>query len=350
MEYAPSTCRARAQRGGTPFQTTLGPYDYWAIEYAYKPIAPADRGSAELQRIAARSTEPLLAYGTDEDQPSASTPRRCSSTWATTRWPLPPSAWRSRATCSSARKRASSRPTRLRRAAPLGGLCVARRRPRRGRAGAPDRRRAHAARLPRQRARPAAAGAERPAAPGARPARAHVLAADGLAVSPALQRRLAPDFLERADDPGAAPPTTRAAAAARPAARAAGPVDERRRGRAHARQRRQGRPAGRGVPAVRALCSGSAATSGASWRQGGIIAPRAANCSATVNRLATACCAPARRPGRCAQPAARAGACAAGALDKALERRAPGAETRAHLPDSADAEQALAARLDRAGV
>ena len=51
---------------GTPFNTTLGPYDYWAIEYAYKPIA-AENEAAELQRIAARSAEPLLAYGTDED-------------------------------------------------------------------------------------------------------------------------------------------------------------------------------------------------------------------------------------------------------------------------------------------
>ena len=53
-----------------PFQTTLGPYDYWAIEYAYKPMAagikPEDE-RAELQKIAARSSEPLLAYGTDED-------------------------------------------------------------------------------------------------------------------------------------------------------------------------------------------------------------------------------------------------------------------------------------------
>ncbi len=51
---------------GTPFNTTLGPYDYWAIEYAYKPIAPQDE-AAELRRIAARSSEPQLAFGTDED-------------------------------------------------------------------------------------------------------------------------------------------------------------------------------------------------------------------------------------------------------------------------------------------
>ncbi len=66
MEYAPINLPLSGELGGTPFQTVLGPYDFWAIEYAYKPITPADE-AAELQRIAARSGEPLLAYGTDED-------------------------------------------------------------------------------------------------------------------------------------------------------------------------------------------------------------------------------------------------------------------------------------------
>lgn len=70
MEYNAVNLPRPGQRGGVPFQTTLGPYDYWAIEYAYKPlpagIKPAEE-RAELQRIAARSKEPLLAFGTDED-------------------------------------------------------------------------------------------------------------------------------------------------------------------------------------------------------------------------------------------------------------------------------------------
>jgi Met-zincin/Domain of unknown function (DUF5117) len=66
MEYAPINLARPGQAGGTPFQTVLGPYDYWAIEYAYKPIAAGEE-KAELQRIAARSAEPQLAYGTDED-------------------------------------------------------------------------------------------------------------------------------------------------------------------------------------------------------------------------------------------------------------------------------------------
>jgi hypothetical protein len=66
MEYNAINLPRPGQRGGTPFMTTLGPYDYWAIEYAYKPI-PTQEENAELLRIAGRSNEPLLAFGTDED-------------------------------------------------------------------------------------------------------------------------------------------------------------------------------------------------------------------------------------------------------------------------------------------
>jgi hypothetical protein len=44
----------------------LGAYDYWAIEYAYKPLE-ASRETLELNRIASRSTEPQLAYADDAD-------------------------------------------------------------------------------------------------------------------------------------------------------------------------------------------------------------------------------------------------------------------------------------------
>ncbi|HEY6134218.1 MAG TPA: zinc-dependent metalloprotease [Rubrivivax sp.] len=54
------------EKYGPVFRSALGPYDYWAIEYAYKPIETQDEG-AELRRIAARNTERELAYGTDED-------------------------------------------------------------------------------------------------------------------------------------------------------------------------------------------------------------------------------------------------------------------------------------------
>jgi hypothetical protein len=70
MEYAPINLPRPGRSGGTAFQTALGPYDFWAIEYAYKPMPPGttrEQESAELQRIASRSSEPALAYGTDDD-------------------------------------------------------------------------------------------------------------------------------------------------------------------------------------------------------------------------------------------------------------------------------------------
>jgi hypothetical protein len=66
MEYAAINLPRPGEPAAAPFQTTLGAYDYWAVEYAYKPIAPEQEAS-ELARIAGRSGEPALAYATDED-------------------------------------------------------------------------------------------------------------------------------------------------------------------------------------------------------------------------------------------------------------------------------------------
>src|SRR5262249_48352522 len=59
MEYAPINLARPGEQVAAPFQTTLGPYDYWAIEYAYKPIAH-EQEPAELAKIASRSAEPEL--------------------------------------------------------------------------------------------------------------------------------------------------------------------------------------------------------------------------------------------------------------------------------------------------
>jgi hypothetical protein len=70
MEYNAVNLPRPGERAGVPFQTALGPYDFWAIEYAYKPLPPGTTPEAEraaLQAVAARSSEPLLAFGTDED-------------------------------------------------------------------------------------------------------------------------------------------------------------------------------------------------------------------------------------------------------------------------------------------
>jgi hypothetical protein len=66
MEYTPVNLALKGEKQGAYFTPTLGAYDYWAIEYAYKPIAP-DQERTELLKIAARSSEPQLAFATDED-------------------------------------------------------------------------------------------------------------------------------------------------------------------------------------------------------------------------------------------------------------------------------------------
>ncbi len=69
MDYIPSNVAAKGARQGEYHQTTVGPYDMWAIEYAYKPLAaPSPEGErAELRTIASRVSDPLLAFATDED-------------------------------------------------------------------------------------------------------------------------------------------------------------------------------------------------------------------------------------------------------------------------------------------
>jgi hypothetical protein len=66
MDYTGFNIAVAGERQAAYNNSTLGPYDYWAIEYAYKPIAPADE-VAELERIAARGTEPWLAFADDAD-------------------------------------------------------------------------------------------------------------------------------------------------------------------------------------------------------------------------------------------------------------------------------------------
>ena len=65
MDYNPVNISRKGQPQGDYATTTIGPYDYWAIEYAYKPIEGDE--AAELKKIAARSPNSDLAYATDED-------------------------------------------------------------------------------------------------------------------------------------------------------------------------------------------------------------------------------------------------------------------------------------------
>ncbi len=65
MDYNPVNIARKGQVQGDYATTTIGPYDYWAIEYAYKPVEGDE--AAELKKIAARSPSAELAYATDED-------------------------------------------------------------------------------------------------------------------------------------------------------------------------------------------------------------------------------------------------------------------------------------------
>jgi Met-zincin len=67
MDYNPPNLPLDAETPSTPQMLTLGAYDYWAIDYGYRDVAP-DREAAALAEIAARGErDPTLAYATDED-------------------------------------------------------------------------------------------------------------------------------------------------------------------------------------------------------------------------------------------------------------------------------------------
>ena len=67
MDYNPINIAVKGESQGAYFEPTIGPYDYWAIEYAYKPL-PKETENEELANIAARgATDPLLAFSSDEE-------------------------------------------------------------------------------------------------------------------------------------------------------------------------------------------------------------------------------------------------------------------------------------------
>jgi hypothetical protein len=65
MDYTPANIAPKGTKQGLYYPQTIGPYDYWAIEYGYKPIQGDE--AAELKKIASRSAEPGLDFATDED-------------------------------------------------------------------------------------------------------------------------------------------------------------------------------------------------------------------------------------------------------------------------------------------
>lgn len=69
MDYNPTNIVPQGTRQGDYFSTTIGPYDYWAIEYGYRQFAAGspEAESAELKKIASRAAEPGMSFATDED-------------------------------------------------------------------------------------------------------------------------------------------------------------------------------------------------------------------------------------------------------------------------------------------
>jgi len=70
MDYIPVNIAAKNQTQGQHWQTTLGTYDYWAVEYAYSVnpgIKTPEDERDKLEAIASRVADSDKAYGTDED-------------------------------------------------------------------------------------------------------------------------------------------------------------------------------------------------------------------------------------------------------------------------------------------
>jgi hypothetical protein len=69
MDYIPVNIMPKGKTQGDYYAAKLGAYDLWAIEYGYKPLSGGspEAERKELDKIAARSGEPELAYATDED-------------------------------------------------------------------------------------------------------------------------------------------------------------------------------------------------------------------------------------------------------------------------------------------
>ena len=68
MDYNPPNTPLENEPIADYVMTTLGAYDYWAIEYGYRQYASPEEEKRALARLASMSaTDPNLAYATDED-------------------------------------------------------------------------------------------------------------------------------------------------------------------------------------------------------------------------------------------------------------------------------------------
>lgn len=69
MDYVPFNVSAVGKKGVDYYGRSLGAYDYWAIEYGYKPTGAKSPSAEakELAAVASQCNQPGLAYQTDEN-------------------------------------------------------------------------------------------------------------------------------------------------------------------------------------------------------------------------------------------------------------------------------------------
>jgi hypothetical protein len=66
MDYTPYNIAAKGEKQGEYVMSTLGPYDYWAIEFGYKQFEPGQEAQG-LAQILAKASQRELQFDTDED-------------------------------------------------------------------------------------------------------------------------------------------------------------------------------------------------------------------------------------------------------------------------------------------
>ena len=66
MDYNPYNISPKGEKQGEYVMSTLGAYDYWAIEFGYKQFAPGQEAQG-LAQILAKASQPELQFDSDED-------------------------------------------------------------------------------------------------------------------------------------------------------------------------------------------------------------------------------------------------------------------------------------------
>jgi hypothetical protein len=66
MDYTPFNISPKGEKQGEYVMSTIGAYDYWAIEFGYKQFSPGQEAQG-LAQILAKASQPELQFDSDED-------------------------------------------------------------------------------------------------------------------------------------------------------------------------------------------------------------------------------------------------------------------------------------------